>query len=307
MVGLIASLAKMGIGASDQLRAQAYDPASFDQYTGQVKNQGRFRRQYAMQHVLNPAQVLRDKDFNFFEKALSMGSPIIGGILLGKKKQRLMEERAAETAKEYEGIRSRVEEAPEYEIAPETQQQLELLQQTGQDIEGLAGEVTDIASKRASREESPGAQLLRKEIRQNSAGNLQAIQESGSPAAMQMMLASGAGEKAAFGELSNKNIAYRFQAESDLMNAKINEAQTLGQSAQLESMGLQGMIDQRAKQFQSKQDKALSLINFDIMRESQGMQNQIQLDNMRARTNQALTNGLINIGTSFLENRAENK
>lgn len=167
----------------------------------------------------------------------------------------------------YMDIQSKIEGLPTYEISPEAEQRLKLLQEAGVGLTETAEEATDIARMRAGAAEAPGAGIAREDIRQSTAGQIQAIQEMGGGAsALGAVSEVGLTEQKALRDLARTTLAYRSQAESDLMSAVRSEAGIKAQAAGLEAQGLEGMIAEKDKVYQSELDKALTGVQFDITR-----------------------------------------
>lgn len=220
------------------------------------------------------------------EKVLKQGvlgaSGMIGGRLMSKKRRAEEAIRAKEA-----GIAEGISGMTRYDIPEEVRQNLELMQQTQQDLgesaeavrgtTELAGEATDIARARTGVSEMPGEALARKDIQQSTAGTVQNIMEAGggSTSTLGAIAQAGLGEQSAFGNLAMQRGQYKSQAEQDLMNSLSSEAgftaQAEAQAAGLEtqgaglmSTGLLTSAQQQQQQFEYGREQELTGLQFNL-------------------------------------------
>lgn len=304
MFNIIAGLAQSlaGIGSSAQARSEgegAYDPN-----TGKLYNENKQKRNYWLGTQLNPLGSISDPYLTTGEKIINVIDPTLGSFVTGKKRRERMEAARAEEAAKYQEVRNKVDQLPEYQVSPEAKEKLALLQETSKDISQIGQEVTDIASRKLSGE-SPEATIDRKLITNNNAEMLQAIQESGAGGGA--IVNAGKQTQSEYSGLSRKNLAYRMQAEQDLVSAKNNQAQLGVSGAQMKAEGLSGIISEQGKVYQSSLDKALTGIEMDITRLTGNQMQQIQNMQSSQQSNASTTSGLMQVASSYLNNLNTNK
>ena len=197
--------------------------------------------------------------------------PGVGQVMAGAdllKEQTIDKRKAAEAdiAERTAGIESGIAGMADYQIAPEIKQQLEMLQQSGQEMKGLAGEATDLARARTGMAEAPGEALARKDIQQAGAQTTQNIMQAGGggAAALGALAQAGLGQQQAFGQLAQQRAQFRSQAEADLANSLRQQAGMTQAAAGLEAQGLSAMAGERGKQFEYGRDKELTGLQFGI-------------------------------------------
>lgn len=301
IAGLISSLAGIHGKAEQSSIARNEGTGSYDPFTGKFYDPQKTRFQSGLRSTFNPAGAIRDPYLKPWEKVLSAGG--FGALFSGKRTGRIEAENKA-FAKKYEAIQEKVSDLPGYEVPAEAQEKLAVMEEASAGISEAGQEITDIANKRAGRTEMREAQMVREDIKQNSAARLQSIQESGSGETLSAIAKAGGMEQAELRNLNKKQTAYRFQAESDLMNAKINQASMEAAGAQLEGAGLTGIIQEKGKVYQSELDKQLTGINLDIARYSGGQMGQIQAQQNAATNNAAFASGVANTALSYINNRS---
>lgn len=198
------------------------------------------------------------------------GGPV--GAIIGSqivKKRKAEQEIGATTS----AIRESISETPTYEIPAETQQLLELYQQTGAQLEGLTGlgqEATDIAKLQASMAEAPGMGIAREQIKGSTAGTVQNVLEAGGGSANVLAAVAQAGQNElnVMRDLAVQNQQFKQQATDEYRQALMSQAglesSLLTQSAALQGQGLEAMIGQRGMVYQSELEKARTLQQFDI-------------------------------------------
>ena len=291
--GLISSAFKFGQGS----RQRREGAGSYDPMTGKYKDPGKVERGFVMGTIANPLQALSDPNLSVQEKiATTMG---LGGLFAGKYRRAKEAENMA-IAQKYANIGSKIEGLPEYEVTPEALEQLKLLSETGETMKGLAGEATDIARSRTG-EEAPGSAIMRDAIKQSTAQQIEAAQRQGN--VMGAISSIGTQEQGRLRELAQRNLEYENQANKDLMNAMMSEAQTGAQAAGMEAQGLGTMISEKGKAYQSGLDKALTGIQFDITRQSQDQLGYQAQQEARAATSAGFSNALANIGSAYLSSK----
>lgn len=272
---------------------------SYDLDTGQFYDPKKVERMSIIGSYIAPHKILTDKNLTTGEKLAMFFTPGISTIIGSKRRRERMEAEQAADAARYQEIKDKVNQLPEYQMAPEAQEKLALLQETSKDVSALGQEVTDIASSRLS-SESPEAAIDRKLIANNNAEMLQVIQESGAGAGA--IVGAGKQTLSEYSGLSKKNLAYRMQAEQDLMSAKNNQAQLEMSGAQMEAEGLSGIIGEKGKVYQSSLNKALTGIEMDLARLTGQQMNQIQNMQGIQQANSAAASGLMQIAGSYLNN-----
>ena len=201
----------------------------------------------------------------------SMAFGPAGMLWRSQKKKRQAAE--AEQAAALTGIEEQIAGMPTYEIAPEIEQQLAMLEESAEGVRGttaLAEEATDIARARTGRAEMPGEGLARRDIQQQLGSNIQNIVEAGGGGvgALGAIAQAGLGAQGAYGQLAQQRAQFSSQAEQDLANALRAEAGfTAGaemQAAGLEAQGLSAMAGERGKAYESELSKSLTGTQFDI-------------------------------------------
>lgn len=162
-------------------------------------------------------------------------------------------------------IEKQIADLQTYEISPEAEQRLKLLDQSGVDLREAGQEQTDIARSQAGVVEAPGSSQALKDIRASTAGQIQNIQQMGGGAGSLGAISQvGLTEQKAMKDFAKSNLAYRSQAETGLMSALRNQSQLEQQAAMLDAQGIEGMIAEKDKVFQSQQNKELTSMQFDI-------------------------------------------
>ncbi len=160
-----------------------------------------------------------------------------------------------------------------YNISDEAQQRLDLLQSGAADLRESGQEMTDIARAQAGSYMAPGSGDALEGIQESSSRQAQAITEmGGSPSSIGAISKVGLGEQQALRSFAKSNLAYRSEAETGLMNALRSQSQLEGQAASLESQGLEGMIAEKDKVYQSQLNKDLTSLQFDITKLSMDQQ-----------------------------------
>jgi len=167
------------------------------------------------------------------------------------------------------GLQSEIEQQisglQTYEIPEEAKQRLALLEQGATDLRESGQESTDIARMQAGMYQAPGSGQALGDIQRSTSGQIQAIQQIGGSASSLGAIAKvGVTEQQALKDFAKSNLAYRSQAETGLMNALRNQSQLESQAASLESQGLEGMIAEKDKVYQSELNKDLTGLQFDI-------------------------------------------
>lgn len=205
--------------------------------------------------------------------------------------------------KEKASVRQSLEETPTYEIPEEAQQLLDLTKSYGQQIEGLkeyGQKSLDIAQRGTSQAEMPGMGIAREQIQGSVAGSVQNILEAGGGGvgALGAIAQVGQNELNAMRDLSMQNQQFQRQAQSEYQNALMNQAglesSLLGQSSQIQSMGLEYMGAQKGMQYESELSKTRGLQQFDIGQ----LGNMIAEEQARREKNaKILTTTLSTIGT----------
>lgn len=169
-------------------------------------------------------------------------------------------------------IEQQISDIPAYEISPEAEQRLKLLQEAGTGITEAAGEAVDISRMQAGAVEAPGAAAAREDIQRSTSGQVSALQEMGGAGFLGAISQVGLGRQEARKEFAMSNLAYKSQAETGLMSALRNQAQAEQQASMLEAQGLEGMIAEKDKVYQSELAKAQTGLQFDITKLSMEQQ-----------------------------------
>lgn len=178
-------------------------------------------------------------------------------------------------------IEQSITDLPEYEISDEAKQRLALLQEAGAGLVEGAEEQTDLARMRAGMIEGPGAAQSRRDIEASTAGQVQAIQNIGGAGALGAATQVGLGEQAAYEDLIASNLMAKEQGESALMNALQTKAGMRREAAGLEAQGLEGMIAEKDKVFQSQLQKAQTGLQYDISQLAMDQQARIAKENKK--------------------------
>lgn len=153
---------------------------------------------------------------------------------------------------------------PDYQISQEAQDRLALLEQSAANIEQQAGEQTNIARSRAGMFQAPGTGAASQDIERATASQVGALQQTGGAGFLSAITKVGQSEEQAYEELTRNNIAYKQQSEQALMNALSTEAGMKMQAAGLRAQGLEGMIQEKDKVFQSQLSKAQTGLQYDL-------------------------------------------
>lgn len=181
------------------------------------------------------------------------------------------EVRDAESA----AISEKIADLPQYKISDEANQRLALLEQAGVDIESAAQEQTDVARMKSGQIEGPGASQALRDIRSSTSGQVGALQDMGGSGFLSSITQVGLNERNAMKDYTMGNLGYRAQSESDLMSALRNQTQAQSQSSMLQAQGLEGMISERDKAYQSELSQAQTGLQYDITKLSMEQQNKI--------------------------------
>lgn len=170
-------------------------------------------------------------------------------------------------------IESRIGDIPTYEISPEAQQRMDLLEQAGTGLQESAQESTDLARMQAGMVEAPGSAQARRDIQRSTMGQVGALQEMGGSGFLGAISKVGMNEQSAMKDFAMSSLAYKSQSETELMSALRNQSQAESQAAALQSQGLEGMIAEKDKVYQSEMNKNLTGIQYDITKLGMEQQN----------------------------------
>jgi len=295
LLQLIPAAVQMGEGSKQRTEGAG----SYDIRTGKYYDQRKFNQGRQNMSLLNPIKAAADPNVKGIEKVAAFSG---WGFVFADKARKRKEAENARIGAMYTGISDKISGLTDYEISPEAQQRLAALEESGETMKGLTGEATDIARARTG-QEAPGAQIARGDIRQAVAGKMSAIQQIGGAGALGAITEAGLEEQGALRGLAKENLEYKAQASKDLSNALMAEAQTGAQATQMGAAGLQGMVQERGKVYESQLNKALTSIDFDIntlATEQLGYQAQAQA---QAATQAGMMSGLSQIGSSWLANK----
>lgn len=299
---MIGSIIQLGSSLEDfgrGKRRQLEGAGSYDLTTGKFKNPKKVGGGYMAGQLFAPHKAFFDPNVSTKGKiAAALG---IGWTGIGKRDYiKNLEAEYAKQAQKYDAIEQKIQDLPDYEIAPEAQQKLALLEATGDRMTGLAEEATQVAESREG-EEIPGAAIIRDDIAQNTAQQIEAAQMSGN--AMAIIPLIGGEQQSQYRELAKENMAYREQASKDVQKAMMSEAQVGAQAVGLEAEGLSGMISEKGKAYQSELDKAITGIDFNITRKAQEQLGWQAAQESRAAQTSGLTNALSNVASSYFANK----
>lgn len=162
-------------------------------------------------------------------------------------------------------IDQQVSDLQTYEVSDEANQRLALLEQGAADLRESGQEGTDIARVQAGMVQAPGSGQALKDIQSSTSGQVQAVQQmGGSASGLGAISQIGLNQSQAMKDFAKSNLAYKSQSETGLMNALRNQTQMESQAASLESQGLEGMIAEKDKVYQSQLNKDLTGLQFDI-------------------------------------------
>lgn len=180
----------------------------------------------------------------------------------------------------YEGsVKNKINQLPIYDIPTEALDYLKMLEQASQQLgdikeksSGLYGEAVDIAKSQSAIQEAPGASIARDDIKQSTAQQIQNIKEAGGSGVGVIGAISNVGlsEQDALRDLAKQSALYKSQAARNLQGALSGQAgfeanvgsSILGQQASLEGAGLQTMIGEKGKVFDSNLNKSLTEIDY---------------------------------------------
>lgn len=161
-------------------------------------------------------------------------------------------------------IAAQIETLPEYEISQEAKDRLALLEESAAGLEESAAEQTSVAKSRAGMFMAPGTAQTSQDIERATASQVGALQQMGGSGFLSNITKVGQTEEQAYENLIRNNMAYKEQSEQALMNAMSTEAGMKMQAAGLRSQGLEGMIQEKDKVFQSKLNKAQTGIQAEL-------------------------------------------
>jgi hypothetical protein len=207
------------------------------------------------------------------------------------------------------GLEGSLQNIPTYEIPQEATDYLKMLEQTSQDLEGTQkpyDEAVQIARNKASMGEAPGSELARQDIQQSTAGQIQNIKEAGGGGvnALGAIAKTGMSEQAALRDLAKTNLQYQENADQNLqgslMGQSQNKANLLQQQAALKGAGLQSMVGEKGKQYQSNLDKYLTMTEYQINQLGLSQADLESLKNRRAQMASSIVSGLTGMATSYL-------
>lgn len=205
--------------------------------------------------------------------------------VFGKEARQMQEhvkighEKVQEAIDRKNALRERIENMPAYQMAPETQQQLEMLQEKSGEMITGAEEATDIARMQAGMVEAPGQGQAREDIRQSTAAQAQAMGQMGGAGFLGGITKLGLQEDQAYADLAQSNILYKDQAEQNLTGALQTEAGIRTQAAGLEAQGLQIKAGEREKEYQSELNRFSTGLQYDIGDLAMRQQNKIAKQN----------------------------
>lgn len=302
LISAAPALNKMGSGTRQRIEG----PGSYDPNTGKYYDPSKVERNMVVGSMFNPAKAWADPNLTTGEKVMMTLTSGFGGNLIKGKYRKRLEARNKEMADMYAGISNKIEGLPDYEVAPEAYQQLETLQGAGERMTDLAGEATDIAQSRVG-EEAPGSGIVREDIKQATAQQIESAQMQGGDNAMSAIASIGDNEQSALRQLAKENIAYKSQAQADLQKAMLSEGMIGAEAAQMEAAGLGTIVSEKGKQYQSKLDKSLTGIDFDMNKLSMEQLGYQAQQEARAATQSAAMSAFSQIGSSWLANRSANK
>lgn len=198
---------------------------------------------------------------------------------LEKYQEKMAPERAIEQSKQ--DITTQIENLPEYQISQEAKDRLSLLQESATNLEQQASEQTDVAKSRAGMYMAPGTGAASQDIEKATASQVGALQQMGGSNFLSNITKVGQSEQQAYDELIKNNITYQEQSDQALMNALSTEAGMKMQAAGLKAQGLEGMIQERDKSFQSQLSKAQTGLQYDIAKLSLDQQQRTAQENKK--------------------------
>lgn len=223
-----------------------------------------------------------------------------------KQKKSDIESDIAIRQKELESSLSNI---PTYQIPEEAQQYLDLLNQTGEDLgksKDIYNSAVDIARTQASMGDAPGASQARQDINQSTASQVQNIMEAGGGGvdALGAISQVGLNEQQALRDLAKTNTQYQAQAKQNLQGALMGQAGfesgLIQQQAALKGAGLQTMLGEKNKVFQSNLDKYLTMTDYELAQLGVSQSELEALRNRRAQIASSAITGVASLGSSFL-------
>lgn len=217
----------------------------------------------------------------------ALGGPL--GGLLGAS----MDKEKAQKAnldKQKKDLEASLANIPEYEIPQEAKDYLAMLEQTSEDL-SKTGDIyqnaVDIAKTQSASSEAPGAGIAREDIQASTAQQLQYLRESGNVGAIGAVANVGSSEQQALRDLAKTNLQYKSAASQNLQGALMGQAgfesNLLQQQASLKGAGLQAMIGEKDKSYQSNLNKYLTMTDYQLAQLGVSQQ---EIENLRNRRTQ---------------------
>jgi hypothetical protein len=168
--------------------------------------------------------------------------------------------RAAERAATEMEARARavVDEMPTYEIAPEAQQLQELTAQRASDLRTTGADIESLAGSRAGMSQYGGALDMREAMRESTGAAIGDITQLGGSGVSSMGAAArmASSNIGALRDIASQNQMFRDQAQRDYLQSLRERVGLEGQATGLEAQGLQTMISEKDKVYQSDLEKA---------------------------------------------------
>ncbi len=298
IAGLVPAVNKMGSG----VRQRTEGPGSYNLTTGKFHDARRVEDMSVVGASLNPIKAFSSKYYTPQEKWSMVLSGPFGAFAAKKKYRERIEAERAKMGAKYTAISDKIEGLTDYEISQEARDRLSGLQESGEEVRDITGEATDIAEARASRD-LPGMDLYKRDVRQDVANKIEAIQQIGGSGSLNAITEAGLEEQGNLSELNKENLSYKMQSQKDLSNALMSEARAGIEATQMGAAGLQGMVQERGKAYESKLNKELTGIDWDINKlavEQMGYQAQAQAS---AAAGAGAASALSQIGSAYLANR----
>lgn len=156
--------------------------------------------------------------------------------------------------------------APTYQAPEEALQFQELMAEQATGLREYGQKIEDVASSRAGMAEAPGAAIQRENVQQMMQSASQDIIQAGGASASTLGAISQmrTQEMSALRDIAVQGQQFKDQAQRDYMQALMQSAGIGTQAAQLEGTGLQMMIGEKGKVFESELDKTRTMQQFQI-------------------------------------------
>jgi len=187
---------------------------------------------------------------------------------MGYKKQLREEKQQAEarSAQMEAMLLQSLQGAPTYQTPEEALRFQELTAESAAGIRGYGQKIEDIASSRAGMTEAPGSAIQRENVRQMMESASRDIIEAGgsSAATLGAITQARTQEMGALRDIAVQGQQFKDQAQRDYTQALMQSAGLGAQATQIEGTGLQMMIGEKGKVYESELDKLRTMQQFQM-------------------------------------------